>query len=668
MEKWTLENFADLNAKYRAGEMSKELKNDAERLFSQALAAYLSGNVPGKDEDFISLLRSLTVSFECLEFYMDITPEMYDFFLGFLKDFLRDTPRIYMKNEIELWFSRKLSEINKKTRKRFELQDKKKFNELATEAILILLASVNCLYRQDKYEKGKESLDKIYPFINYLAEAKKAASQTEVTTLYALAKYFEGEINFALGDYQTAEICFKTSADGYLKKILFTDGISPKDYETRVLATRRYALAQILGLARLYYKQSLLTESLKMCEKSIPFLKNTGDVMKAYASMIKQITIRDLHSDSETHLTDCRLQFEKSLKIFESEVENTSYPLRCRLEISITVFFMGRLRTGSEKLKLFDEALGQIDVVLNSISEREKRNNRVLAKANSLKSYALRNYPETNLDQRLENLNQAIVLAEESVRLSCETRQVNCECLIALGLAYKKKLGYLLKIQDEAKYEPEQKRRQLNKDIQQSKNKAKEKFVEALDLSENPRIYSLGWLHLADLELISDQNHQWANYYFEKHQKHKVQHKYITNFAEKLKARIIDAEKKFPIFQVNFSANMTYEYWEAQLRDFFYRNLLFKIAREKRGIIPSKTHKLRKGNLSKPSKAMKKENFFHDENRKKTASGTLIKSLMDELKCSKHMAEKIAKDYIDKFVAICEEVRKDEERENSKFL
>lgn len=646
MNEWLAKDFDALNKKYRAGQMSKELNSDAESLFKKALSYYRDGNIPA--QDFYKVLRTFVITFETREYYLQILPEMFDFFLELLPQFLEEINLTGKTTNPKEIFKTKLTLISRHCAGSIDLNDPQDFNRLGTETILMLICGINCLYRRYEDERGLEAINQLLKLIKILNDSKTKAAATVPSSLYGLAKYFEGKFNFAYGNYAEAKRSFAESAENYRLKILFTIGPDDRDFDTRMLSARRYALARILGSGYLCQTQGHLKESLHHCREAEPFLKNTGSVMQAYASMISHGTIRGLHSHDLATLKICQGALEKCLNVFNSEVKDSHYPLRCKLEISLVKLFSANLDQTNNSMQ-FTEALILINEVLESpickIDGNKNLNTRLRAEALSLKSYAFRKLPES--EKRKENLEESIKLAQEATALSANLKLLHCDCLLTLGLAYRDLLEYYQKKIEEFPPAEYRKNKNLRKLIIDNQQLAQEKFLlaESLNRNVNQRIAAVALLRLSEMTLIHDHNYLQASYYYEKYKAFKIEHRYVLDFADRLEKSIREEERKYPIFTVNATESLSFVKWSNDLRDFLVDRAVYQYAQECNGVLPFK--------LTKGDKSIDKRSDIIPP---------ISEFLHNEVRISQDLSEAYAKKKVEDFKRICEELNPAKEK------
>lgn len=646
MSRWTSDESKEVIKRYRAGNMSRDLKVDAERLFNAALMA-AKGKRPL--DQLADIFRSCSVAFEIAEYYVDIPKEMYEFFIPFLDSLTEGINETTGLDEAEAAFRERVSSLAVRASPKFDSKNDAHFVRLGTEALLLALSGVACLYRSYRENEGLERLGGVRRLSAVLARLRKKSGGYP-SSLAALIMYYEGKLWFSTNAYAKAEECFGVAKTIYMNKVLYSSGPSPEEYDSRMLATRRYALSQIFGLASLYVSLGRLKDARKVCDRSFPYLTNTGEVMRQYSEMILAVARRGLMSDDAIVLRSCRNTFEKAIEVFTSEVPESHYLLRCQLELATVETFEARLTGSDERKRLFDEAIKRIDVVLRSRICREAvrtgKNRRLRAEALALKSFALRNLPHADLKSQRENVDTAISLAKEAAVISEGMSQVQCDCLLALGMAYVKRSTI--------------RRRTGKPDTFRYLDLAGNTFFDVLRLNNDAtsRVSAIAWLRLADLELNYKKSAQMAELYFERSRPFVVEHKYVRKFAEKVEKGIAEYKLRYPAFRVDIADSLNFDDWAERLKVFLVDKAVYKIAADIDGALPSKSRKMDiKGAKRTPRRRRDPSNPDDRVDGRLTASGVLRKELEARVGLNRTDLKRFVDSHTDKFMEVCAEIR-----------
>lgn len=651
MKNWSYNDFTYLNENYRNGKNSFDLKKRALDLFECAKKELKTGV---KDfEKFRNILRSLTVSFEVVEYYLDLPKDFAEYFTKELNEFLTITP-VGKKAVFDL-LKNKLKDFAAKNKTEFNISDGQIFREFATEVLLLNTCGIVSLYRQNQDKEALSKLRLLKQFILCLAD-EKAKSRVQFSnieshlsvgnSLTAYIYYLEGKILFAKGEYNAALACFDYSSDEYLKKILISTENDSAGHNTRMVATRRYCLSNIFGKAYIYQTRGELTKALEICNRNLPLLRNTGKVFEAYAKMIHIYIVRGLNSFNLTILKTCLNELLEIREIFESEVSNSHYLQRCNLEICLVKLYLVFSSDFQTKLETFQEVEEIITKVINSDVCDQKmnpnRNLRLLAESYSLLSYIIRNFPDSDNQIKLNNINRAIQFGKQAVHFSNGKSQLYCDCLLTYGIAYQEKYEYFFRkyqnyVRETIKPFGDGAKKILT-EMKKNKNKALKCYFGALrnNHDKNQRIEAIAWLRLTDLE-IYDHNLHFAVYNYDKFKELQVEHKYVLRFAQEVHKRMEELKMYATPFFLGPDDDQTgYYTLNDKLKEFLVQKVVIKLIADLEEKFPIKE---RKGT---------KKEFDSLTDNKHTRHNLLINAFITHLKLKEEDAELWWKDYKDK--------------------
>lgn len=648
---WNYKDFAEINENYRNGNNSYELKSQALELFKSAKTA-LNSDIT-EFEKFCNILRSITVSFEIVEYYLEIPEPFVTYFADELNQFLTITPvgkKVVLKS-----LKNKLKDFAGKYHTEFNLDDVQIFHKFATEVLLMNTCGIVTLYRQNKDKEALIKLRLLKPFIVCLAD-EKAKSREVISnidpqlsfgnSLLAYIHYLEGKILFARGEYNEALVCFDLSSEEYLKKILISTESNSAGHNTRMVATRRYCLSNIFGKAYIHQTRGELTKALEICNKNLPLLINTGKVFEAYARMIHIYIVRGLNSFNQPALKLCLDELLRIRETFATEVSESHYLHRCDLEICLVKLYLAYSLDDQTKLETYNEVKKAIERVIKSdVCNQElypNRNLRLLAEGYSLLSYTVRKSPVFDNETKLKNIDQSIQFAKQSVQFSVGKSQLYCDCLLTYGIACQEKYEYYFRqyqefIMESVKPFGEGGKKILT-EMKRAKTKALRLYFGALrnNQDKNQRIEAIAWLRLAELE-IYDHNLHFADYNYEKFKELQIEHKYVLRYAQDVCKKIEELKTyATPFFLGPDDDQKGYYTLHSKLKDFLVQKVVIKLIDDLKGKFPIREMK---GSDEKLESAA---------NKKHTRHNLLINAFITHLKLTEDDAEFWWNEYKDK--------------------
>lgn len=621
-----------------------------------AFEAWQDRTIP--EECFPQVLRALVCSFEIDDYFRSVTADKYLFFRNFLDNFLQSS------DPVEINFQKKCEEICQRISPVPNCVGET-FIKIAHETLLLCLCGISSYYIASDSTSplhGLERTEKLIEYINRLSKVKKKRPKNGTFLpenpglgLNGWANWFRGRFLFSLGRFNESEKAFDMSTSNYFEKIFWKiASIRESDAESRSLSLRRANLSQILGKARIYFRQSRLGEGLEILENIRPLLSfATGKVMSRYSDVIYVSTKRAKYSSDPVKLLECKQLAEECFEDFTRYTPDSYFVHRCNVEISlINSHLKNFARSEEEKIDLLKESLSRLDLTIKYSERRTQtrphKNIRLLVEALTHRSYIRMGFPGSNKAAYLKNIDLAIDDAQEACELGKGMKQLECDAHLALGLAYQRKPL-------------------IDEEFIENKQKAANCFFEALSVNnnENPRVAVISYLRLAELEMGHQPNYVLAKFYFERFERYKnqVEHQYVIELGAKLERQL--SEKRVPDFYVDTSKSLNFKDWAEELKENLIKHTILRKANEIEGVMPAKRRRNERS-ISQNSTSI-------NTNTRKTRQSILAEAFKKEIGLAQNEAFSLAGKHLKEFENICNSIcltKKNKEfynRKNTRF-
>jgi len=253
-------------------------------------------------------------------------------------------------------------------------------------------------------------------------------------------------------------------------------------------------------------------------------------------------------------------------------------------------------------------------------------------------------FPDYDEASYLKNIDFALADAERAWQLAKGMKQLECDALIVMGLIYRKKaIGFSPSKVGSSIHIPNTKK----KIFLENKHKSADCFFDALFLNneENPRVTVISYLRLAELETLYQPNYLLAKFYFERYekQKHKVEHKYVLELAEKLEKRLL--EKRVPEFYLDTSKSLKYKEWSDDLKRCLISHAIYRKAIEIGGIMPAKRRR--------SENTISRNRTSTDNKTRQTRQSLLAETFKETIGLAQQEAYSLANKHLKEFENIC---------------
>ena len=641
-----------------------KLQDAAQALSEIAIECWERKQVPAKH--YRPVLRSIVNAYEIQDYFLSV-PESLRLFLNNFSDSILARPAADFFGTVCEVAVTHINDFN-------DEQAEKEYILLANEFLLMVMCSINSLYRHHSpkaYKLGLQKLEQVDSLINQLNAKKPRKS----LALKGLQRYLFGRMSFGVGDFAAAEVAFKASADSYSERIK-TRLDSPTEEseqsadeieEARLLSLRRATLARCLGIAYLYVVQGKLREAIDLLDNWVPLLAlDCGRIIVAYCELIRASASRALHSDKDDILEKCEIRVNECLLVFENHVPSSHYPKRAILELELIKHFRSKLllkasrrsskgekeRVKQSLTQTYTDSLHKLNDVkafARAEGDAERENPRLLNEALILAAQLRRTHLKMMRElgsvgptDAIRIIEECITEASEAVRLSESMKQQHCEALMALGQA----LQYQQTIKRESK--------QYNSDNSNTdwREGPRVEYLEALSANrnENPRITAQVFLLLAELEMEDQGNYFKARKYFKKYQEisGSVQHRFCLDKAESLNRKLERLNTDFSI-DINSQTSLDLKTKQSELRAFLVQQAMYRIAQQNADQLPAKDKKsdARPDDNDERSRAN-----LADKLRRETKLSVLANGFMKELGLPRKTAYDLATEKLEEFKSL----------------
>lgn len=615
---------------------------DAARALSEIAMEYWERKqVPS--QYYQPVLRSIVIAYEIQDYFLDV-PDRLKLFLDNFSAVLA-TAADLKETVLEIALMH-IQDFD-------ERQAEDEYTRLANEFLLLVMSSINSLYRQhspEAYDLGLQQLQQVERLIKQLDTRKRRES----LGLLGLQRYLLGRMSFGVGNFSDADRAFRDSAHSYSERIkarIKSKSADPEQSaddleETRLLSLRRATLARCLGSAYLYVVQGRLREAIDLLDTWVPLLAlDCGRIIAEYCELIRISASRALNSHDDQILAECEDRIRSCLEVFNKYVENSHYPRRAILELvlikhfrSSLLFQASRYSSRSEKERVKDsltksymEGLHQLEDVkafARAGGKPESENPRLLIEALTLSAQIRRNHLSmarelgsiSSIDA-MSAIEECIKEAREAIRLSESMKQQHCEALMALGQA----LQYQQTINRES--------RETHSENSNTawREKARAEYLKTLSANrnENPRITASVFLLLVELEMEDQGNYFKAKKYFEKYKKIAglVEHRFCLDMATSLEIKFERPDSDFSI-DIDSEVSLDLKYWQGKLQAFLIQQAMNRIAQQYLNQLPAKD---KKGD-ARPNDDNERANFIlADKLRRETKLSILANGFIKEL-------------------------------------
>lgn len=622
------------------------LREVADNLFWQVADGWNSPAGPMiSAKYFAPQMRSMTISFEIDEYFIEVSPEKRKFFEDIRREF-------FDFEEAEISAQDIRTKIDCFATNIAGFDSEKHFVPFAYELILLSMCGINCLLLNQSAKGYQIALDNtkcLEKIIERVLEIAHTSPENKALGIRGLNYYFQGRCYFSLGQSRNCETAFKKSVSCYYEKMnLLAPELSEEAAETRTLALRRAGLAEIIGLANLYLVESRIDEAFEIVERVSPLLKfAVGKRMIAYCDLIRASVNRAKYSSNVVKLGEIERSILTCLKTLGTFSGKPHTYYRGIVELSLVRHYQPREIPKEFKIECYRRCVCDLSEALKFAEQEDGKfvNRRIAIEAVTLRSHIYRHLADVDHRNCDDHLQAAYSDAFTAIEYSKSLSQLSSDAYIALGMVYRSR--FLKTHESGTNVES----------VAINKEAARDCFFKALELNvdDNKRLLAICYLRLAELESLKHQsNFVKAKLFFEKFKtiKGEISHQYILDFGSSLE-RLLEHTQS--LLFIDPEESLKLDYWKDKVRVFLIDQTVYQAAIKYKDSLPDNR---RRGEPARNSPSSIKDKASKRKQRNATRQSILADFFEKEMGITSNERYILAGQHLTDFERYCEELNR----------